>query len=82
MKSIIVPQSDGQAFFQLSDKGSSEVVTEAKTISAISLAEQDHNNKPQLNNGVNSGIVLLHLCKECPWFNGDVSLSIDSKGQI
>lgn len=46
MKSIIVAQSDGQAFLQLSDKGSCEVVAEARTIRAISLAEKHHNNKP------------------------------------
>lgn len=82
MKSIIVPWSNGQAFFQLGDKGGCEVVAEAKTISAISLVEQDHNNKPQSNNSVNSGIVWLHLCKECPRFNGDKSLSIDEGSNL
>lgn len=46
MKSIIVAQSDGQAFLQLSDKGSCEVMVEARTIRAISPAQNDHNNKP------------------------------------
>lgn len=81
MKRIIVAPSDGQAFLQLCDKGGCEVVPPAWTIGAISPAEKEHNSEPgQIM--VSTVRLFSFICTRNVPGNGNVSLSIDSSGQI